>query len=75
MEDTSAYMQQKDLLLPWFSLTDNALLPARIGGQDMTAAGKRRNYCSDSWGWQALNPICPVRYPAACDSAVPWFER
>ena len=32
----SAYMQQKDLLLPWFSLMDNALLPARVAGADMT---------------------------------------
>jgi len=31
----AAYMQQKDLLLPWFSLLDNALLPARTGRQDM----------------------------------------
>jgi len=41
VKDTSAYMQQKDLLLPWFSLMDNALLPARIAGQDMVAAGKK----------------------------------
>ena len=41
LKDTSAYMQQKDLLLPWFSVKDNALLPARIAGQDMTAAGKK----------------------------------
>ena len=34
----SAYMQQKDLLLPWFSLLDNALLPAKISGQDLSAA-------------------------------------
>jgi NitT/TauT family transport system ATP-binding protein len=34
----SAYMQQKDLLLPWFSLIDNALLPARISGENMAAA-------------------------------------
>lgn len=34
----SAYMQQKDLLLPWFSLLDNALLPARIAGENMEAA-------------------------------------
>ena len=32
----AAYMQQKDLLLPWFSLVDNALLPARTGKMDMT---------------------------------------
>jgi NitT/TauT family transport system ATP-binding protein len=34
----AAYMQQKDLLLPWLSLLDNALLPARIAKKDMTAA-------------------------------------
>lgn len=31
----AAYMQQKDLLLPWFSLLDNALLPVKAGNQDM----------------------------------------
>ena len=31
----AAYMQQKDLLLPWFSLLDNALLPVKCGKQDM----------------------------------------
>ncbi|MDM8554437.1 ABC transporter ATP-binding protein [Desulfococcaceae bacterium HSG7] len=31
----AAYMQQKDLLLPWFSLLENALLPARISKTDM----------------------------------------
>jgi len=30
----AAYMQQKDLLLPWLSLIDNALLPARISKRD-----------------------------------------
>ncbi len=39
LKDISAYMQQKDLLLPWFSLMDNALLPARIGGQDLIQSG------------------------------------
>ena len=34
----SAYMQQKDLLLPWFSLLNNALLPAKISGEDMTTS-------------------------------------
>ncbi len=36
-----AYMHQKDLLLPWFSLMDNALLPARTRGLDMAAARER----------------------------------
>ena len=34
----SAYMQQKDLLLPWFSLLDNSLLPARISGGNLASA-------------------------------------
>ncbi len=34
----AAYMQQKDLLLPWFSLMDNALLPARTAGRNMGRA-------------------------------------
>lgn len=37
----AAYMQQRDLLLPWFSLLDNALLPAITSGQDMKAAKNR----------------------------------
>jgi NitT/TauT family transport system ATP-binding protein len=41
LKDISAYMQQKDLLLPWFSLMDNALLPAKIAGEDLPAAGQR----------------------------------
>lgn len=31
VRDHAAYMQQKDLLLPWFTLMDNSLLPARTG--------------------------------------------
>lgn len=38
LRELSAYMQQKDMLLPWFSLMDNALLPARIAGADMSAS-------------------------------------
>ena len=30
----AAYMQQKDLLLPWLTLMDNALLPERITGRE-----------------------------------------
>jgi len=36
----AAYMQQKDLLLPWLSLIDNALLPARIAKRDNGAREK-----------------------------------
>ncbi len=37
----AAYMQQNDLLLPWFSLLDNALLPARIVGSNLTKANDK----------------------------------
>jgi NitT/TauT family transport system ATP-binding protein len=37
----AAYMHQKDLLLPWFSLLENSLLPARTSGEDMVAARVR----------------------------------
>jgi len=41
LQEISAYMQQKDLLLPWFSLMDNALLPARVAGADMAESGAK----------------------------------
>ena len=37
----AAYMQQKDLLLPWFTLIDNALLPATIAGSDKEASNTK----------------------------------
>ncbi len=41
LKDHAAYMQQKDMLLPWFSLLDNALLPAKTGRQDIKKATKQ----------------------------------
>lgn len=38
----AAYMQQKDLLLPWLSLLDNALLPVKISGGDGDGRDKAR---------------------------------
>ncbi|AQV02971.1 MULTISPECIES: ABC transporter ATP-binding protein [Desulfococcus] len=37
----AAYMQQKDLLLPWRSLMDNALLPTTIAGADPAASREK----------------------------------
>jgi ABC-type nitrate/sulfonate/bicarbonate transport system ATPase subunit len=39
--ELAAYMHQKDLLLPWFSLLENSLLPARTGGGDLHHARSR----------------------------------
>jgi putative hydroxymethylpyrimidine transport system ATP-binding protein len=41
LRKNTAYMQQKDLLLPWFSLMDNALLPARIADADIDQSRKK----------------------------------
>jgi len=41
LREKAAYMQQKDLLLPWFSMMDNALLPARITGADIDQSRKK----------------------------------
>ena len=37
----AAYMQQKDLLLPWLSLIDNAMLPATIAGSDVGTSRRK----------------------------------
>jgi len=37
----AAYMQQKDLLLPWLSLMDNALLPAVIAKADAAKSAEK----------------------------------
>ncbi len=39
--ELAAYMHQKDLLLPWFTLLENSLLPARTSGEDMAEASSR----------------------------------
>ncbi len=39
--ELAAYMHQKDLLLPWFSLLENSLLPARTGKGDRKQARSR----------------------------------
>ena len=41
LREISAYMQQKDLLLPWFSLMENALLPVRVGAAEKAHAGDK----------------------------------
>jgi len=47
VRDHAAYMQQKDLLLPWFSLMENSLLPAKTGNGKK---GKNGGYGGDRAG-------------------------
>jgi ABC-type nitrate/sulfonate/bicarbonate transport system ATPase subunit len=55
----SAYMQQKDLLLPWFSLMDNALLPARVAGADMAASGAKAEALFKRLGLEGFESYLP----------------
>jgi NitT/TauT family transport system ATP-binding protein len=41
LKENTAYMQQKDLLLPWFSLLENTLLPTRIAGEDFDRSRRK----------------------------------
>ena len=57
----AAYMQQKDLLLPWFSLLDNALLPAKTSGRDMKAAKDKAIRLFDRLGLKGYESHSPSR--------------
>jgi len=59
LKDISAYMQQKDLLLPWFSLMENALLPARIANQDIDAAGRKAQSLFNQLGLAEFEAYLP----------------
>ena len=59
LTDASAYMQQKDLLLPWFSLMDNAMLPAKIAGQDMTESAQKAQSLFRQLGLEGFESYLP----------------
>jgi NitT/TauT family transport system ATP-binding protein len=57
----SAYMQQKDLLLPWFSLLDNALLPARISGENLESARSKAQSLFERLGLVGFESYLPEK--------------
>ena len=67
-----AYMHQKDLLLPWFSLMENALLPVRTRGGIWKPPGTGQDSYLSAWDLGGMNPIGRTRYPGACASGAPW---
>jgi len=56
----AAYMQQKDLLLPWFTLLENALLPATIAGSDMVAAKTKAQTLFERLGLNGFENYLPA---------------
>ncbi|MCP4670842.1 MAG: ABC transporter ATP-binding protein [Desulfobacula sp.] len=55
----AAYMQQKDLLLPWFSLNDNVLLPARVGSLKMDMAKEQGLKLMEQMGLKGYESFMP----------------
>jgi NitT/TauT family transport system ATP-binding protein len=56
----AAYMQQKDLLLPWFTLLDNALLPVTIAGSDMATANTKAQKLFKRMGLNGFENYLPA---------------
>lgn len=54
-----AYMPQRDLLLPWRSLLDNATLGAEVGGGDRNVARKRARSLLPSFGLEGFADALP----------------
>ena len=54
-----AYMPQRDLLLPWRSLIDNATLGAEVGGGDRAAARQRAQSLLPSFGLDGFADALP----------------
>ena len=54
-----AFMPQRDLLLPWRSLLDNATLGAEVGGGDRAAARKRAWSLLPSFGLEGFADALP----------------
>jgi len=57
--NTAAYMQQKDLLLPWLPLMDNALLPVKVGGIGMTRGRAEALALFERLGLQGFESYLP----------------
>lgn len=55
----AAYMQQKDMLLPWFSLFDNALLPAKIRGAEKQGAADQAGRFFKRLGLEGFESYMP----------------
>ncbi len=54
-----AYMPQRDLLLPWRSLIDNATLGAEVGGGDRAAARQRAQSLLPAFGLEGFADALP----------------
>ena len=56
---TAAYMHQKDLLLPWMNLLENAMLPAVIARKDQGETRKRAKALLVRFGLEGCGAMAP----------------
>jgi NitT/TauT family transport system ATP-binding protein len=61
LETAAAYMHQKDLLLPWMTLLDNALLPAVIAGRNRTESVQKAAALFERFGLAGYEQIPPAQ--------------
>ena len=53
------YMPQRDLLLPWRSVTANVAIPLELGGMDRTGAGQRAEEMLAHFGLKEFGDLYP----------------
>ena len=53
------YMPQRDLLLPWRSVTANVAIPLELGGMNRTAAGERTEEMLAHFGLEEFGALYP----------------
>ncbi len=53
------YMPQRDLLLPWRSVTANVAIPLELGGMDRTVAGERAEEMLAHFGLEEFGALYP----------------
>ncbi len=53
------YMPQRDLLLPWRSVTANVAIPLELGGMDRTVAGERADEMLAHFGLEEFGDLYP----------------
>ena len=53
------YMPQRDLLLPWRSVTANVAIPLELGGMDRTVAGERAEEMLAHFGLEEFGDLYP----------------
>jgi len=69
-----AYMQQKDLLLPWRSALKNTLLGPEIAGEDLKRAEARARQLFEEFGLSGFEAVYPAQLSAGMRQRVAFIR-